>query len=353
MCNLARSIIYTDRSRFSVRRGGSREVACAKRLIRLTRSVATARGPDRPPSRREQMTRKLAAHTLPAACAAAIAILLSLCLPAVRADVPASAKLDAATAKPSANIEKIAFEKETLDNGLDVIYAPLQDGAGRPRAGALSRRQPRRAAGPAGLRPHVRAHDVPRLGPREAGGAHEADRHGRRGFQRVHQLRPDDVRQHAAEQQRRNGPLPRSRPHGELQGHRQHLPDRAEGRQRGMAHAARPTRRYGTLYQDFLEAAVHQAHSYRWTPIGDMDQLRKARQQRAAGVLQQAITSRTTPAWSSPATSTSRRPSSGSASTSAGFPRARPSTAKSPRSPSRPRPAGSSSISRTCRWPRC
>src|SRR3954453_14379150 len=71
------------------------------------------------------MTRRLAARTLHAGFAAVIAALL-LCLPVAHADSPAPGKAGAPAAKPAATIEKVTFEKETLPNGLDVIYAPLK-----------------------------------------------------------------------------------------------------------------------------------------------------------------------------------------------------------------------------------
>src|SRR3954452_14611888 len=71
------------------------------------------------------MTRRLAARTLHAGVAALIAALL-LCLPVAHADSPAPGKAGAPAAKLAATIEKVTFEKETLPNGLDVIYAPLK-----------------------------------------------------------------------------------------------------------------------------------------------------------------------------------------------------------------------------------
>ena len=61
------------------------------------------------------------------------------------ADSPAPAKADAATVKPSANIEKITFEKETLPNGLDVIYAPLKTAPSKSAPLSRARLGPYRA----------------------------------------------------------------------------------------------------------------------------------------------------------------------------------------------------------------
>src|SRR5947208_1712409 len=71
------------------------------------------------------MSRRLAARPVQATLALVIVALL-LSLPVARADSPAPARRDGTTAKPAATIEKVAFETETLPNGLDVIYAPLK-----------------------------------------------------------------------------------------------------------------------------------------------------------------------------------------------------------------------------------
>ena len=66
--------------------------------------------------------------------------------------------------------------------GCRVIYVPLHQGARWCMCGGVvsmsdSRDEQERSSG---LCAHVRAHDVPRIGAREARGAHEAHRHRRR-----------------------------------------------------------------------------------------------------------------------------------------------------------------------------
>ena len=220
------------------------------------------------------MSRRLAARAIPAAFAVAIAA-LSLCLPVAHADTPAPAKTGAPGKARRNDREGHLREGDPSQRpGRDL--RPAEDRPGRARAGALPRRQPRRAAGPAGVRPHVRAHDVPRLGPRAAGGAHEADRRRRRRLQRVHQLRPDDVRQHACRATTSRW-RSTSRPTAWRASRCRTTSSRPSGRSSARnGGCGRPTRRWGTLYQDFLRTAF-KAHSYRWTPIGDMDQLRQAK----------------------------------------------------------------------------
>src|SRR4051794_20222038 len=220
------------------------------------------------------MSRKLAARTLHAGFAAVIAALL-LCLPIARADSPAPGKAGATAAKPTATIEKVTFEKETLPNGLDVIYAPLKTAPVVHvrvlyHVGSRDERPDRQ--GFAHMFEHMMFRGSAHVPPEQhmkligvVGGESNAFT----SFDQttyVNTLPSNNVEMALYLEADRMASFKVS--DTIFQTERKVVSE--EWRMR----TANPP--LGTLYQDFLKTAF-KSHSYRWTPIGDMDQLRQAK----------------------------------------------------------------------------
>src|SRR3954452_20816992 len=220
------------------------------------------------------MTRRLAARTLHAGVVALIAALL-LCLPVAHADSPAPGKAGAPAAKPAATIEKVTFEKESLPNGLRVIYAPMHQAPVVHvrvlyHVGSRDERPDRQ--GFAHMFEHMMFRGSAHVPPEQhmkligvVGGESNAFT----SFDQttyVNTIPSNNVEMALYLEADRMASFKVSDEIFQTE-------RKVVSEEWRMRYANQPL---GPMFQDFLKTA-YKAHSYRWTPIGDMDQLRQAK----------------------------------------------------------------------------
>ena len=131
-----------------------------------------------------------------------------------------------------------------LHRALRVLHAAQRiEGGGEPRSnrpggagrGDLQHRLPRRAQGPYRLRPPVRAHDVPGLGPAEEARAHPVRLTFRRRVERIDALRLHQLLRGGAVQRPRPDVVARGRSHALARPDSREPEEPAERGQRGSA----------------------------------------------------------------------------------------------------------------------
>ena len=222
----------------------------------------------------------------------------------------------------------IPFEKYTLPNGLTVVLSEDHTTPTVADRSDLSRRLEERDRRAHGLRPHVRARDVHRLGPRAVRHARQVHRRRRRLEQRADVLRLDALLGDGSVELSRDRALARGRSHGlsarlarrnEVSRAARHREERAAPELRQSAVRARRARCSASpMYPN--------GHPHSWPTIGAMADLTAATRGRREAVLPPVLRAEQRDARRSSATSTRSRPRRGSRSISPTLPRGKPIT---------------------------